>query len=236
MTTPATILVDAVVKRHRTAAGEVRAVDGVSLEVAGGTSVAITGPSGCGKSTLLGLIGGLDTPTSGRVVVGGEELSSLPERERARWRRERMGFLFQSDNLLPYLTALENVTLQLALLGRDADTPRCRSLLAALGLADHAAKLPDQLSGGQRQRVGMARALVHRPAVILADEPTGELDSASSAEVVDLLLSAQAETGATLVVVTHDPGVARRMDHTVLLRDGRVAAGRRLWEPTHARV
>jgi putative ABC transport system ATP-binding protein len=227
MSSPAGIRLESVAKRYRTAAGEVRAVDGITLEVAPATSVAVTGPSGCGKSTLIGLIGGLETPTSGRILVGDREISALSERERAQLRREQFGFLFQSDNLLSFLTAVENVSLQLSLVGRNlnGDRDRPRTLLAALGLAEHADKLPDQLSGGQRQRVGMARALVHRPAVILADEPTGELDSVSSAEVIELLLAAQAEAGATLVVVTHDPRVAERMDRTVTLRDGRLVNG-----------
>jgi putative ABC transport system ATP-binding protein len=226
MTAPAAIHLEAVSKRYRSAAGEVRALDDLSLEIAAGTSVAVTGPSGCGKSTLLGLIGGLEAPTSGRVVVGDREIWALPEGERARLRRMRFGFLFQADNLLPFLTATENVALQLSLGAPDGDRDRPRALLEALGLAEHADKLPDQLSGGQRQRVGIARALVHRPAVILADEPTGELDSVTSEEVVEVVLAAQREAGATLVVVTHDPRVAERMDRVVSLRDGRLIDGR----------
>ena len=227
MSGPAGIRLESLTKRYRTAAGEVRAVDGITLEVAPATSVAVTGPSGCGKSTLIGLIGGLETPTSGRVVVNDHEISALSERERVRLRREQFGFLFQADNLLPYLTATENVSLQLSLAGRsgNGDGERSRALLAALGLAEHADKLPDQLSGGQRQRVAVARALVHGPGVILADEPTGELDSAASSEVVELLLAARSEVGATLVVVTHDPRVAERMDRIVTLRDGRLVDG-----------
>jgi putative ABC transport system ATP-binding protein len=220
---PTRIRLEEVVKHYRTGAGVVRAVDGVSLDVEPGSSVAVTGPSGCGKSTLLGLIGGLETPTRGRVVLGEHEISDLPERERARVRREQIGFLFQSDDLLPFLTAVENVALQLALHGGPGDGDRARQLLASLGLAGHSEKLPDQLSGGQRQRVGMARALVHRPGVILADEPTGELDGAASEAVVDLLLTAQRESSLTLVVVTHDADLARRMDRTLKLRDGRLA-------------
>ena len=223
MSQPARIKLKDVVKHYRTGAGLVRAVDGISLVLEPGSSVAVTGPSGCGKSTLLGLIGGLETPTRGRVMLGEQEISELPERERARVRREEIGFLFQSDDLLPFLTAAENVALQLALHGEQGGGERGLQLLASLGLADHADKLPDQLSGGQRQRVGMARALVHRPGVILADEPTGELDRAASEAVVDLLLAAQRETGLTLVVVTHDAELAERMDRTVRLRDGRLA-------------
>jgi putative ABC transport system ATP-binding protein len=211
-----------VVKHYRTSAGTVRAVDGVDLEVEPGTSVAIVGPSGCGKSTLLGLMGGLEPPTGGSVELGDEEIGALGESARARIRRERIGFLFQSHDLLPFLTAAENVGFQLALRGGGEDPDRVDRLLAGLGLADQAGKLPDQLSGGQRQRVGIARALVHRPSLILADEPTGELDTAASDAVVELLVAAQREVGATLVVVTHDRAVARRLERTVSLRDGRL--------------
>jgi putative ABC transport system ATP-binding protein len=222
---PAGIRLDAVSKRYTTPAGPVRAVDGITLEVEPGSSIAITGPSGCGKSTLLGLIGGLEAPTGGRVFVGGREISNLPERRRARLRRDELGLVFQSDNLLPFLTAVENVGLQLALNASIDGYRRCAEMLGELGLADDVDKLPDQLSGGQRQRVAVARALIHRPRVILADEPTGALDAGSSAAVVDLLLAAQRESGATLVVVTHDRGVAGRLDRTLQLRDGRLANG-----------
>ena len=221
MRRPAGIELDGVTKHYATAAGTVRALDGVTLSVAPGASLAITGSSGSGKSTLLGLIAGLETPTSGRVSVGGVELSGRPEAERARLRRGLLGLVFQSDNLQPFLTAQENVALQHALGGAGDDGGRCLALLAALGVAEHAGRLPDQLSGGQRQRVAVARALVNRPAAIVADEPTGSLDAEHSAAIVDLLLAAQRDAGATLVVVTHDPEVAARMDRTVALRDGR---------------
>lgn len=223
MSDPGGIGLDAVSKEYRTPGGHVvRALEDVGLEVEAGRSLAITGPSGCGKSTLLGLIGGLDAPSAGRVWVGGEEISGMPERRRARLRRHELGFVFQSDNLQPFLTVLENVALALALHGAPQDGGECVGLLRRLGLANELDRLPDQLSGGQRQRVAVARALVHRPSVILADEPTGALDADNSATVIDLLQSAQAEIGATLVVVTHDPGVARRLDRAVELRDGRL--------------
>jgi putative ABC transport system ATP-binding protein len=223
VTWPVGIRLDAVSKQYATPAGPVRAVDGISLVVEPGSSLAITGPSGCGKSTLLGLIGGLEAPSSGRVAIGGREVSSMPERERARLRRDELGLVFQSDNLLPFLTAVENVSMQLALTGAAEGYERSVQVLDELGLAAAADKLPDQLSGGQRQRVAVARALIHRPRVILADEPTGALDADNSAAVIDLLLAAQRESGATLVVVTHDLGVAARLDATVRLRDGRLA-------------
>lgn len=212
-----------VTRRYDTPAGVVLAVDGVSLDVQPGTSLAITGPSGCGKSTLLGLIGGLDAPTAGCVSIGGREISTLPESDRARWRRHEIGFVFQSDNLLPFLTATENVSLQCSLDGAGNGDERSLELLAQLGLAEEADKFPDQLSGGQRQRVAVARALIHRPNLIVADEPTGSLDAENAKAVVDLLLGAQRTSAATLVLVTHEPEVARRLDRAVGMRDGRLA-------------
>lgn len=222
MKRPAGIRVDAVSKNYRTSSGVVRAIDGVTLEVEPGSSLAITGRSGCGKSTLLGLIGGLEAPTAGRVVVGGLDLSSMSDRQRDRVRREHVGFVFQADNLLPYLTAAENVALQVALHPSDGGERRCLELLTGLGLGDCVDKLPDQLSGGQRLRVAVARALVHHPGVVLADEPTGAVDADNAHVIVDLLLAAQASTGATLVVVTHDDDVARRLERTLRLQDGRL--------------
>ena len=222
MTTGAPIRIEALSKHYETRAGVVRAVDAVTIEIEPGTSLAVTGPSGCGKSTLLGLMAGLESPSAGSVSLGGHEISSLPERDRERIRREEIGLVFQADNLLPFLTALENVQLQLALNGSGSmDSPAW--LLERLGLAEHAGKLPDQLSGGQRQRVAVARALINRPRVILADEPTGALDEATSQEVVQALQDAQRELGATLVVVTHDLALAGRLDRRLGLRDGRVA-------------
>lgn len=223
MSEPIRVRVDDVSMRYQTLTEPVTALSGITLEVEPGRSVAVIGPSGCGKSTLLGLMGGLDTPTSGRILVGEAEISRLSERGRAEMRRHRMGFVFQSDNLLPFLTVLENVALQLALDGTDDGGSRCLDVLSRLGIADQAHKLPDQLSGGQRQRAAVARALIHEPGLILADEPTGELDAASSQAVLELLLRAQAEAGATLVVVTHDQRVAARLDRTIALQDGRLA-------------
>jgi len=221
---PIGLQLESVSKRYATAAGTIEAVQGVDLVVEPGRSLAITGPSGCGKSTLLGLIGGLDTPSGGRVVVGAHELSAMSDADRSRVRRTELGFVFQSDNLLPFLTATENVSLQLAIHEATDGWERSRALLDALGLADRADHLPDQLSGGQRQRVAVARALVHRPRMILADEPTGSLDDATSAVLLDVLLGAQQAAGTTLIVVTHDEAVAARLDRTVTLRDGRIVA------------
>jgi predicted ABC-type transport system involved in lysophospholipase L1 biosynthesis ATPase subunit len=160
------------------------------------------------------------------VQLGGIEVSGLPERDRCRLRREHVGFVFQSDNLLPYLTAIENVQLSLALSPSQLVADQGMALLTDLGLAEHAAKLPDQLSGGQRLRVAIARATIHRPAILLADEPTGSLDVHTATVILDVLLRAQRATGATLVLVTHDPDVARRLDRTVLLIAGRLSSGR----------
>jgi putative ABC transport system ATP-binding protein len=222
MTADASIHVESVVVEHATPGGPVFALDGVSFTVDAGSSVAVTGPSGCGKSTLLGVLGGLAVPTSGAVRIGGEEISSLPERRRSDFRRSHVGFVYQADNLLPFLTVAENVGLQFALDGEPTGVDRSLELLDRLGLATEAHRLPDHLSGGQRQRAAVARAVVHRPEVILADEPTGALDAANAAGVIDLLLEVQHEIGATLVMVTHDHNAARRMDRRIGLRDGRV--------------
>ena len=218
--------VQGVTKHYRAGGSTVKAVDGVDLAFEAGSSVAIVGPSGCGKSTLLGMLGGLETPSEGRIWLDAFEISSLSESERARIRRDSIGFVFQSYDLLPFLTAQENVEFQQALTGESDANGATVDLLERLGLAEHATKLPDQLSGGQRQRVGIARALAHSPRLILGDEPTGELDSETSASVLDLLLEAQKITGATLIIVTHDPDVAARLERVVTLRDGKVVGDR----------
>jgi ABC-type lipoprotein export system ATPase subunit len=199
----------------------VRAVDGVDLEVAQGETVAIMGPSGCGKSTLLYLLGGLDRPTGGQIWLDGQDLSGLSERGLARLRRDAIGFVFQAFQLMDELTAVENVELPALLAGRSPRAARKRALdlLEQVGLADRAKFLPTQLSGGQRQRVAIARALVADPLVVLADEPTGNLDSAATVEV--LRLFEQLHTaGQTLVIVTHDPRVAATADRMISMRDG----------------
>ena len=230
MTSALSIRVEGVTKHYRAGGSTVRAVDGIDLEIEAGSNVAIVGPSGCGKSTFLGLLGGLERPSHGRIWLDGFEISAMAETDRARVRRESIGFVFQSYDLLPFLTARENVEFQLALNGRADAGERSDELVDRLGLTDHAAKLPDQLSGGQRQRVGIARALAHAPRLILGDEPTGELDSATSANVLALMLEAREATGATLVVVTHDSEVAGRMDRVITLRDGKVVGDHRRGE------
>lgn len=208
-------------RRYQAQGGTVAALDGVTLSILPGESVAVTGPSGCGKSTLLGLIAGLDVPTTGTVTIGDRVISSMDAEERARARRHDLGLVFQSDNLLPYLTATENVSAQIALDDRVGAYARSVEMLVASGLAGEVDALPDQLSGGQRQRVAVARALAHHPKLIVADEPTGSLDPQNATAVVDLLLSAQRASGATLVLVTHEAPVAERLQRVVSLRDGR---------------
>ncbi len=208
---------------YATPTGRVRALDDVTLTVEPGRSLAIVGPSGCGKSTLLGVLAGLELPTAGEVRVGDHVLSAMPDHDRAALRRRSFGFVFQADNLQPFLTVSENVGLQAVLAGL-ADEPADRqALLDALGVGALGHRFPDQLSGGQRQRVAVARALVHHPSVVLADEPTGSLDAASSDRVVELLLRLHKANGTTLVIVTHDRAVANRMEVVFEMRDGRRA-------------
>ena len=223
MSVDASIKVDSLVVEHQTSGGPVRALDGVSFAVESGSSVAITGPSGGGKSTLLGVIGGLARPTSGAVRIGDSQVSELADADRSDFRRRHIGFVYQADNLLPFLTLLENVELPLALNGDFSETQKSLGALASLGLAGLAHRLPDHVSGGQRQRAAVARAVVHQPKIILADEPTGALDTANAAGVIELLVGLQREIGATLLMVTHDLGAASRLDRRIHLQDGRVA-------------
>jgi putative ABC transport system ATP-binding protein len=200
-------------------------LDGVTLEVAAGEVCAITGPSGSGKSTLLGLIAGLDRPTAGSIEVAGVEITGLGEDALARFRRDTLGFVFQSYHLIPTLTAAENVAVPLELAGAADALGRARDLLATVGLADRAHHYPVQLSGGEQQRVAIARAVALRPPLLLADEPTGNLDSATGAQIIALLLALHREHGATLLLVTHDEALAGTAGRVVRLRDGRVLNG-----------
>jgi putative ABC transport system ATP-binding protein len=203
---------------------EVRALDGVDFAVAPGEFVAIMGPSGSGKSTLLHVLGALEPATSGRVALEGERYDGLEDDELTRLRRERMGFVFQFFNLLPSLSALENVMLP-ALIARSANDEtlaRAEELLRRVGLGDRAAHTTSELSGGEQQRVSIARALLLRPRLVLADEPTGNLDSRAGAEILRLLRELNRDEGVTVVMVTHDPSAAAIADRVVFLRDGRV--------------
>jgi len=197
-------------------------LDGVTLDVEAAEVCAVTGPSGSGKSTLLGLVAGLDRPSAGTIEVAGVELTRLGEDALARFRRDTLGFVFQAFHLIPTLTAAENVAVPLEL-AAVADAPaRARALLDEVGLADRAHHYPVQLSGGEQQRVAIARALALRPRVLLADEPTGNLDSATGGGVIELLLGLNRERGSTLLLVTHDEALAGKADRVLRLRDGRL--------------
>lgn len=197
-------------------------LDAVDLVVPRGEFVAILGPSGSGKSTLLGLAAGLDRPSEGEVLIDGGAIHDLSEDALARLRRGRIGFVFQSFQLLPNLTALENVLLPLELAGHREPLVRARAMLAEVGLAEREHHYPVQLSGGEQQRVALARAFAPEPALLFADEPTGNLDGATGARVLETLTALRARTGTTLVLVTHDPSVAALADRRVHLRDGRI--------------
>ncbi|WP_300077667.1 ABC transporter ATP-binding protein [Propioniciclava sp.] len=200
----------------------VHALAGVDLTVQPGEFVAVMGPSGCGKSTLLNLIGGLDTPTAGTISIDGTDIATLPDEQLTTLRRRRLGFVFQFFNLIPVLDATENAALPLTLDGAaDADA-RATEWLRRVGLGDRLTNRPDQLSGGQQQRVAVARALSTDPALVLADEPTGNLDSASATEIAELLATVASDWGRAVLMVTHDPRIASYADRLVLMRDGAI--------------
>jgi putative ABC transport system ATP-binding protein len=218
------------VKRYGSGPAAVTALGGVSVEIPASSFTAVMGPSGSGKSTLLHCMAGLDTADSGRLWIGGEEITSMPDRRLTRLRRDRVGFVFQAFNLLPVLSAAGNITLPLDIAGRDPDRAWLASVVEAVGLADRLSHRPSELSGGQQQRVAIARALVSRPAIIFADEPTGNLDSRTGGEVLDLLRRCVGEFGQTVVMVTHDPVAASCSQRVVFLADGLVVAA--LDQPT----
>ncbi len=203
----------------------------ISLDVPRGQFLAVAGPSGSGKSTLLGLIAGLDRPTAGRITVGGVDVTRLGEDELARFRRDTIGYVFQSYHLIPTLTALENVAVPFELAGEPDARGRARALLDEVGLADRAHHYPVQLSGGEQQRVAVARAVCRRPRLLLADEPTGNLDSATGKQVIELVVALNRNLGSTLVLVTHDGALAAHADRVVTLRDGRIVSD----EPANGR-
>jgi putative ABC transport system ATP-binding protein len=224
-------------KEYGQGAALVRAVDGVDLDVAAGETLAVTGPSGCGKSTLLHLLGGLDRPSGGEVELAGQRVDRMSERALARLRRDSVGFVFQAFHLMEELTAVENVELPALLAGRSPRAARRQAskLLEQVGLADRASHLPSALSGGQRQRVAVARALANQPVILMADEPTGNLDSEATIDVLRLFESLHL-AGHTLVVVTHDSRIAATADRLVSMRDGRFIDDTRLTGGTSGRL
>ncbi len=221
----ALIVCDNLVKIYKVADLEVVALQGLDLLVNAGEMIAIVGASGSGKSTLLSILGGLDTPSAGRATVAGHDLVAMGRRERTRYRRQTIGFVWQQTarNLLPYLSAVENVELPMILNGAG-DRGRALELLQLVGLRDRADHRPERLSGGEQQRVAIAVALANQPDVLLADEPTGELDTATSAEIFDLMRGLNGELGTTVVIVTHDPLVSEQVQRTVAIRDGRTSS------------
>jgi putative ABC transport system ATP-binding protein len=225
MTATAAATIVSTAELHRTyGEGEaaVHALRGVSIGFPAGEFTAIMGPSGSGKSTLMHLLAGLDRPTSGSVVVDSQELANLDDKRLTALRRDKLGFVFQAFNLIPVLTARENITLPLMLAGTKVDEAWFETLVEAVGLTDRLSHRPSELSGGQQQRVAIARALISRPAVVFADEPTGNLDSKSAHEVLALLRRAVDEFDQTVIMVTHDAGAAAAADRVVVLRDGQV--------------
>ena len=219
---PPTVQIAGLTKIYGTGAAQVTALDAVDLSVGAGEFVTVMGPSGCGKSTLLNLLGGLDAPTSGTISIDGAQLVDLPDVDLTDLRRRRIGFVFQFFNLIPVLNAVENASLPLRLDGvRDAES-RATTWLERVGLGDRLQSRPDQLSGGQQQRVAIARALSTEPALILADEPTGNLDSRSATEIGELLREISAAYGRSVLMVTHDPRIAGFAERLVLMRDGRI--------------
>lgn len=200
----------------------VKALDNVSFSVEKGEFVAIIGPSGSGKSTLLHILGGVDTPTSGSVIIDGTDISKLDETALAIFRRRQIGLIYQFYNLIPILTVEENMTLPLLLDGKKPDKAVIKELTEALGLKDRLSFLPNQLSGGQQQRVSIGRALMNAPAVVLADEPTGNLDSRNSQEIVDLLKVSNKKYDQTLIIITHDENIALQADRILAIEDGKI--------------
>ena len=225
----------AVLKTYETGKVRVAALKGIDLAVSRGEMVAIMGPSGCGKTTLLNCLSGLDSVDGGEIVIEGTPLQAMSDRDRTDYRARRMGFVFQFYNLIPVLTAVENVELPLLISRVAASEARERALgaLDLVGLGERATHVPDELSGGERQRVTIARSLVNDPAIVWADEPTGDLDSENAAEIVELMRRLNVERGLTFLIVTHDISVGRKTDRIIRMLDGRVVEEQRLLEVPH---
>ena len=207
---------------------QVRALDGVSFSVEKGEFLAIIGPSGSGKSTLLHILGGVDRPTSGKVWMDGQDVYAQNEEQLAIFRRRQVGLIYQFYNLIPVLDVVENMTLPVLMDGRQVNEERLEELLETLGLSDRRKNLPNQLSGGQQQRVSIGRALMNAPAVVLADEPTGNLDSRNSQEIVELLKFSNRKYGQTLIVITHDESIALQADRVIAIEDGHIVRDERI--------
>ena len=220
------VLLDSVALKLESEAGSVNILNGINLRIAAGETVSVVGPSGSGKTSMLLLVGGLERQTAGRVVVAGQDLRTLDEDGLARFRRDNVGIVFQNFHLVPTMSALENVAIPIELAGLGDALDRARGALASVGLDKRLSHYPGQLSGGEQQRVALARAIVTQPRLLLADEPTGNLDGRTGDAVIDLLFALRAEHGATLVLITHNPALARRCARTIELEDGAVGADR----------
>ena len=218
------LIANEVTREYQSGDQRIAVLRNVSFEIAQGAFVAIVGPSGSGKTTLLGLLAGLDTPTRGKVILDGHDLTIMSENERARLRGEKVGFVFQSFQLIPTLTARENIQVPLELQGADGAAERAEELLERIGLAKRGHHFPMQLSGGEQQRVAIARAFANSPRILFADEPTGNLDANTGARVFELLESLNSDAGSTIVLVTHDLNLAQRARRTIRLSDGEIVA------------
>ena len=222
------LTVDQLTKHYGTGENTVRAVDGISFTAEQGEFLAVIGPSGSGKSTLLHLLGGVDRPTSGRILLNGQDVYAQSDEQLAVFRRRSVGLIYQFYNLIPVLNVEENILLPVLMDGKRPDPDRLEALLKTLGLTERRKALPNQLSGGQQQRVSIGRALMNEPAVVLADEPTGNLDSKNSQEIVELLKLSNRQFGQTLLVITHDESIARQADRILTLEDGKIVRDERL--------
>ncbi len=225
------IILENVTKTVRSGTEDLTILDDVSMQIPDGQFVALTGASGSGKSTLLGLIAGLDSPSNGRIVIDGDEVTSMSEDGLARLRSEKIGFVFQSFHLIPSLTAFENVIIPMEILGVRSPEARAADLLADVGLTDRGHHYPAELSGGEQQRVAIARAFANEPSILLADEPTGNLDSRNGEHIFELMTALHASRNVTLVLVTHDSRLASAAERQVILKDGRVIADSKHTEP-----
>ncbi len=220
------VLLDGVELKLESEAGSVNILKGINLRISAGETVSVVGPSGSGKTSMLLLVGGLERQTAGRVIVAGQDLRTLDEDGLARFRRDNVGIVFQNFHLVPTMSALENVAIPIELAGLGDALDRARGALGSVGLENRLSHYPGQLSGGEQQRVALARAIVTRPRLLLADEPTGNLDGRTGDAVIELLFALRAEHGATLVLITHNPALARRCARTIELEDGAVGADR----------